>query len=202
MNSFKPHPNYDIEVFDDIFDQKQIDFIYDIVSNIPFRFSNFDYGVPTSIYDHQLPKLMYSIMRGGELGESKEGNQYIINTFKPSIEKLLDPSFIKRCNQNISMQINCSFPSTIDKLHLDTKTNIEKGYTILYYANMKWDVNFGGETLFYNNNQEIIAGVIPKPGRFVVFDSYTYHSARPPQSNCPYYRFSLAFKFQEYHNKK
>ncbi len=195
MNSFKPYPSYDIEVFDNVFDPKQIEYIYGIVQSTPLKFNNFDYDVPTSIYDHQLPKLHHLIIRNGR---SEENWKPIVNLFKPIVKKLLDPLFIQRCGDNITMQLNSSFPSTIDKLHWDKiPYQDEESYTNHYYANSKWDVKFRGKTLFYNDQQEIITGIIPKPGRFVVFKSEIYHSARPPQSNCPYYRFSIAIKLKE-----
>ena len=93
------------------------------------------------------------------------------------------------------MQVNVSNPFTFDNFHKDLDLPDRKGYTILYYANKKWDTNYGGETLFYDENLEIIAAVKPKPGRFVVFDSKIFHSARPPQSGCPYNRYTIAIKY-------
>lgn len=66
--------------------------------------------------------------------------------------------------------------------------------TVLYYANPAWDVDWGGETVFYEET-EIMRAVIPRPGRVVVFSASLEHSARPPTSLLEHYRYTIAMKF-------
>jgi Rps23 Pro-64 3,4-dihydroxylase Tpa1-like proline 4-hydroxylase len=78
--------------------------------------------------------------------------------------------------------------------------------TALTYTNPTWGVDWGGETVFYdgqcfdvstgklNTQGEIIASVIPKPGRVAIFDARVRHSGRPPQKIFLGRRFTTAMK--------
>src|SRR5690606_15270390 len=43
--------------------------------------------------------------------------------------------------------------------------------TVLVYANAHWQPEFAGETVFFDDDDEIIRAVVPRPGRVVIFDS-------------------------------
>ena len=189
MNSFKPNPNYNIEVFDQILSYDKITEIDLFVKKLPYFPINFDNG---PFDGSNKPKLVkYFFHQDMSL---EDENKLFVNKFLNLIplifKKNLDFSFFK------SMQVNLSDFSTVDLIHVDgAKFANKTSYTILYYSNIKWDINYGGETLFYDpNNLEIISAIQPKPGRFVVFDSTLPHSARPIQSNCPYLRYTIAVK--------
>lgn len=68
-----------------------------------------------------------------------------------------------------------------------------KPLTALIYGNKNWDVNWGSETVFVDNQGEIIKSIIPKPGRLVVFDATLPHTGRVPSSLFPHYRYSVVF---------
>jgi SM-20-related protein len=81
--------------------------------------------------------------------------------------------------------------------HTDIDVHFKNGthdVTILLYLNTKWDKNWGGETVFFDSNDDIIRAVLPKFGRFVVFPSATMHGARPLSRSCPVLRHVLVFK--------
>jgi|APGre2960657444_1045066.scaffolds.fasta_scaffold06880_4 hypothetical protein len=68
--------------------------------------------------------------------------------------------------------------------------------TIMFYLNDKWDLNFGGETFFLNEDKnEIEYAVIPKPARAVIFDGFIYHGPRPLNKICNELRMVLTFKY-------
>ena len=68
-------------------------------------------------------------------------------------------------------------------------------FTALYYPHLRWDVDWGGETLFFNDaRDDLVAAVYPKPGRLIVFDSKIPHVARPLSRKCPELRITLMFK--------
>lgn len=82
---------------------------------------------------------------------------------------------------------------------LFTHTDCEPGaseLTALWYIAPQWDVEWGGETLFYNSAQDAEAVVTPKPGRLVVFDGSIVHAGRPPNRICYMPRYTLAFKLE------
>jgi Rps23 Pro-64 3,4-dihydroxylase Tpa1-like proline 4-hydroxylase len=189
MNSFKPNSNYNIEIFDNVLPFSEIDEINNFLTDGFYRYQIYDNEEDNHF---QPPKLSNVFVLNGKVTQprwdslAKQFNYYLT---------LINYQIPKDYIQSVTMQVNVSNPFTFDNFHKDVGGNL-KGYTILYYANKKWDVNYGGETLFYDdNNLEIIAAVKPKPGRFVVFDSTIYHSARPPQSRCPYNRYTIAIKY-------
>lgn len=67
--------------------------------------------------------------------------------------------------------------------------------TCVVYCNRDYDVKYGGETLFYDNNEDCVGAVTPKPGRAVFFNGWMLHKAgsfnRMYQHD---YRYTLAYK--------
>ena len=72
----------------------------------------------------------------------------------------------------------------------------ERGLTALWYIAPEWDVEWGGETVFYNSGKDAEGVVTPKPGRLVVFDGTILHVGRPPNRICYAPRYTLAFKLE------
>lgn len=68
--------------------------------------------------------------------------------------------------------------------------------TALWYLCAKWDIEWGGETVFFDRNDEIALAVRPKPGRLVVFDGAIKHVGRPPTRICYRPRYTLAIKLE------
>jgi SM-20-related protein len=68
--------------------------------------------------------------------------------------------------------------------------------TALWYLCDTWEPEWGGETLFYDKDDEIAFAVVPRPGRLVVFDGAIKHVGRPPSRICHATRFTFAIKFE------
>lgn len=68
--------------------------------------------------------------------------------------------------------------------------------TALWYLCDTWDIEWGGETLFFDAQDEIAAAIAPKPGRLVIFDGAIRHAGRPPNRICYAPRYTLAIKFE------
>ncbi|HZH43002.1 MAG TPA: 2OG-Fe(II) oxygenase [Lysobacter sp.] len=68
--------------------------------------------------------------------------------------------------------------------------------TALWYLCERWDVEWGGETVFYDAQDEIACAVRPRPGRLVVFDGRIKHAGRPPHRICYAPRYTMAIKFE------
>lgn len=68
--------------------------------------------------------------------------------------------------------------------------------TALWYVCERWDHEWGGETVFFDADQEARALVSPKPGRLVLFDGALLHAGKPPNRNCYLPRYTLALKFE------
>ena len=97
--------------------------------------------------------------------------------------------------------VNLGLHSDVSQVHTDDSC---KNKTLLYYANKNWEMNWGGETVFYNDKGTDYVKVIPYvPGRIVIFDGRIPHRANPMNMRLsPSYRFTVALKFQEMDKKE
>jgi SM-20-related protein len=78
-------------------------------------------------------------------------------------------------------------------LHTDSVSDLS--FTTIYYPHEKWDVNWGGETLFFNREKtDIIAAIYPRPNRLLMFPGTIPHVARGVARICPVLRITLMFK--------
>ena len=70
----------------------------------------------------------------------------------------------------------------------------QRDLTALWYMCEHWDVEWGGETVFFDAADEIAAAVRPAPGRLVIFDGAIKHVGRPPNRICYHPRYTFALK--------
>ncbi|HVY85549.1 MAG TPA: 2OG-Fe(II) oxygenase [Caulobacterales bacterium] len=68
--------------------------------------------------------------------------------------------------------------------------------TALWYLCDLWDVEWGGETLFFDAEGDAQAVVSPKPGRLVLFDGAIRHVGRAPNRICTTPRYTFAIKLR------
>lgn len=68
--------------------------------------------------------------------------------------------------------------------------------TALWFIAPEWNVEWGGETLFFNSDMDAEVAVSPRPGRLIVFDGRIPHVGRPPNRICYAPRYTLAFKLE------
>lgn len=66
--------------------------------------------------------------------------------------------------------------------------------TVIIYLNEKWDIDWAGETVIFNDEKDIETAVLPKFGRTLIFNSNKLHAARPVTRTCPSLRSVLVFK--------
>ena len=66
--------------------------------------------------------------------------------------------------------------------------------TVLYYANLIWQLDWGGETLFYNDDNDAALAVSPRPGRLVVNRAAILHRGTVPTHGCHEARLTIAYK--------
>jgi len=84
----------------------------------------------------------------------------------------------------------------IHELHRDDNAlNFNEIYTIMFYLNKEWNVEFGGETVFYYSQTETIHSILPRPGRAVLFDGSIPHLGRDPSRLCGELRMVATFKY-------
>lgn len=69
----------------------------------------------------------------------------------------------------------------------------DDSYTFLYYANPYWDVQWGGSTVFFKNEQEQ-ATVAYKPNSAIFFKGNMLHAGLEPTRHFYGLRMTVAFK--------
>tara|TARA_A100000164_G_C21727797_1_gene686060 strand:- start:125 stop:733 length:609 start_codon:yes stop_codon:yes gene_type:complete len=91
--------------------------------------------------------------------------------------------------------VNLGIHGDVSHMHTDGKYYDAK--TVLYYANQHWEYNWGGNTVFYDNDGNAKTNVEVKPGRIVIFDGSIMHTVMPMNiRSSPSYRFTVALKFE------
>lgn len=68
--------------------------------------------------------------------------------------------------------------------------------TALWYLCDRWDLEWGGETMFFDAQGDAVCAVTPRPGRLVVFDGDIVHVGRPPNRICYVPRYTFAIKLE------
>lgn len=77
--------------------------------------------------------------------------------------------------------------------HRDCDENL-RDITILYYANLEWDPEWGGETIYYTDDYDAQAVVSPRPGRLVISRGAILHKGGVPARVCFKERRTIAYK--------
>lgn len=79
-------------------------------------------------------------------------------------------------------------------MHRDTD-DPDNYFTTLYYAHPKWQPNWAGETVFFDEDcRTIVKSVYPQPGRVAMFPGYMLHRAQGPSRECAELRLSVVLK--------
>jgi len=66
--------------------------------------------------------------------------------------------------------------------------------TSVVYLNENWHVDWGGETVMFDEQGDVTASVVPRYGRIFTFDSSILHTARPVSRACTVLRKVIVFK--------
>ncbi len=78
--------------------------------------------------------------------------------------------------------------------HVDCAPD-QRGMTALWFLSARWEPEWGGETMFFDETGDALFCASPRPGRLVVFDGAIPHVGRPPSRICFAPRYSFAVKF-------
>jgi SM-20-related protein len=92
------------------------------------------------------------------------------------------------CNSNVYGDM--SYP------HRDASPKRRSDLTALYYANERWEQEWGGETIFYDATGDAVVCVTPKPNRLVLFRGWIEHRNGIPSRECYAPRLSFVLKLR------
>jgi hypothetical protein len=68
--------------------------------------------------------------------------------------------------------------------------------TALWFLCERWDIEWGGETMFFDAAGDAAFCASPRPGRLVLFDGAIRHAGRPPNRICFAPRYTFAIKLE------
>lgn len=116
----------------------------------------------------------------------------------PLLYRLLETPETQKVTQSVLKYVDSysilANPSSVrHKYHIDHPIGSNKK-TILYYANSNWDKEWGGGTLFLDQNEDFAVSTQYKPGRVVIYDSDIVHKPAPLE-NSSELRFVIVIGF-------
>lgn len=89
--------------------------------------------------------------------------------------------------------VNQNVFGDISFVHTDSRRDPD--VTAVYFAHERWHIDWGGETMFFDRNDDASFAVSPKPGRLILFRGNIKHKVGVPTRQCMAARFTIAFKF-------
>ena len=156
----------EVNFIDDFLEQKEQQIVLNYCENAPYHYGEQDdKDLPVTGMIHNIPE-----------------TEFVYKLFRKHIQDRIE---VVRNMKLYRMYVNCFAPQENPFFHIDGE-----GLTFLYYPNLDWHVQEGGETQFYID--ENIYGIIPKPNRLVGFDGMILHRATSFRSM---HRFTVAIKY-------
>jgi|TARA_B110000858_G_C17641851_1_gene398468 hypothetical protein len=111
---------------------------------------------------------------------------YLNSMLKNLLNKIYEKNDFLKKMRLYRVYLNLFIPNEQPSFHTDGDNTI----TCLYYLNPLLDLNEGGETQFFIDEE--IRGIVSKPGRLTMFNGRLLHRATSFKSHP---RLTLAFKF-------
>lgn len=68
--------------------------------------------------------------------------------------------------------------------------------TALWFLCDRWELEWGGETVFFDATGDLAFSAYPRPGRLVIFHGAIRHAGRPPNRVCYAPRYTFALKLE------
>lgn len=86
-------------------------------------------------------------------------------------------------------------------IHCDAPYFVPDNDTVIVYLNPHWDPEWGGETVFFDDDLDAKHIVQPRPGRVCIFDGRIPHTGRPPTPKFKHNRYIMSFKYMNEDNR-
>jgi len=115
------------------------------------------------------------------------------DTFLRGLRKTMERLFPEEQFTDQRAYVNCSVYGDSYYIHRDCLAH-ERHVTALYYANLEWQPDWGGETIYYNDEEDAQFAISPRPGRLVIARGAILHRGNVPSRNCYEERYTLAYK--------
>jgi len=169
-----------IYVFRDVYDyQRQLNLL-DWCVRQPYTFRPANEGVLVGLKS-DLVLSAHPNLDASQLGEQFELHS---DSLKP-IKETIGP------NRELKAHwINANVSKTSPNFHPDSFR--EGSLSMLYYANVKWDLSWDGYTVWASDDLKSIEHVeFPEPGKVVIFDSSIPHKPTAASPEAPSFRYTM-----------
>jgi SM-20-related protein len=168
----------EIEIYDDFLSSAHAQIVYNTAQDSFFKIGWHDTEEP----QHRAFPNLHSMYSFEDVQKLK-----ILN---PILEILKDKNITidnyKNCIVNLTKPLDVNF------IHAHPYEEIG----VLYYCNPTWNAEWGGETLFYEDNKKDIRFSSPyTPNRLIIFDGNIPHTIKPQNLLGSSYRFSVSLFF-------
>jgi Rps23 Pro-64 3,4-dihydroxylase Tpa1-like proline 4-hydroxylase len=168
----------DILILDNLFSFAERERMYNFVKQSMYTLT----GNDTSRLEHQ-----------GDFNIYSKYSEQDLNNFGILNNSILAQEIETRGLKEV-LQTRVNLSTLNDKNHFHS--DVLGGTTLLYYPNMEWKLEWGGYTLFADDNlQEIQHCVAYTPGRIILFKGKIPHCIAAPTNLAPTYRLSFAVHF-------
>ena len=163
-----------IQVYDNFFENDHCSEIYNFCINSYFKIGWVDSDEP----QHKPYPNLHSAYSKEDLDKIKI-LEPILKKFKISKDQY------SKCVVNLTKPLDVNF------IHVHSNTSV-----VLYYANLTWNPEWGGETIFYKKDKKTIDLANPYvPNRLVFFDGKIPHTIKAQNIIGPSYRFTISLFF-------
>ena len=167
-----------LTVFDDVFSYRERCSFYNFFTSGLFRFNG--------TADNELNANSKEYIQSSYSSNDLDNLKFFTPNLQNILSKYIKDKLIKRSYVFSSNFLNKHY------FHCDPG-----GLTLLYYANLNWSLNDGGETLFVNDSiDEVLYTALFKPGRIVLFDSSIPHKSSTIPVTTTSFRFSFVVNFE------
>jgi hypothetical protein len=123
---------------------------------------------------------------GIELGEDEFFSKNLVEKINGKFKKNFDLNTVRANGQCRSQ---CGY------FHRDyERSNV---YTLVYFVNPIWDVNWGGNLVFFDESTQNIHNEPFEPNKAVLFPSNTLHYGSEPTNLCLDVRVTVAFVLED-----
>ena len=186
MSQFKPDKHFTVDgrpifVFDDLLEKKVIDEITHALDYAPFTHT--EVARPdVEAYRHWAHNM--PLEKAKHLPLVQMADKVIGSLFAEKYR-------IYRSYCNVATYGDMLYP------HTDCQPNA-KEMTALWFIQTTWDYQWGGETIYYDKNDDAAVVVTPKPGRLAIFDGAINHAGNAPHRVCTTPRYTFALKYERY----
>jgi len=170
-----------IYVYDDVFNSHYTQKFYEFVNNSYFRIGTND----SSCKDYEQRKNFGSVFSREDL--KKLG---LLDALPKKIKNKFDLSY-----QTVTRTLVNAI-TAYGLYHPHDDSGNKDVWSFLYYANMKWDLEWGADTLFLNDDRKSVRQHVQSlPNRVVIFDATIPHLIRPSTMHAPTFRYSINMTF-------